>query len=76
MADKKNSVIFKGQKSTPRKITSTQGDKTSSSKKEKLQKFCDNIEAKEKLQRQLKEQQKKREDQIKEAIRLKQEQQN
>ena len=76
-ADKKELLLFlKDRKSTPRKITSTQGDKTSSSKKKTSKSFGDNIEAKRKAAaEQLKEQQKKREDQIKEAIRLKQEQQ-
>ncbi len=76
-ADKKELLLFlKDRKSTPRKITSTQGDKTPPSKKKTSKSFGDNIEAKRKAAaEQLKEQQKKREDQIKEAIRLKQEQQ-
>ena len=76
-ADKKELLLFlKDRKSTPRKITGTQGDKTPPSKKKTSKSFGDNIEAKRKAAaEQLKEQQKKREDQIKEAIRLKQEQQ-
>ena len=76
-ADKKELLLFlKDRKSTPLKITGTQGDKTSPSKKKTSKSFGDNIEAKRKAAaEQLKEQQKKREDQIKEAIRLKQEQQ-
>jgi len=76
-ADKKELLLFlKDRKSTPLKITGTQGDKTPPSKKKTSKSFGDNIEAKRKAAaEQLKEQQKKREDQIKEAIRLKQEQQ-
>ena len=76
-ADKKELLLFlKDRKSSPRKITSAQNDQASASKKKPTKNFGDNIEAKRKAAaEQLKEQQKKREDQIKEAIRIKQEQQ-
>ena len=75
--DKKELLLFlKDRKSSPRKITSAQNDQASASKKKPAKNFGDNIEAKRKAAaEQLKEQQKKREDQIKEAIRIKQEQQ-
>ncbi len=82
-SDKKALLLFlKDRKSAPKKVvTTSDGDikpkpKSSATKKTGSGKvFTDNIEAKRKAAAELlKEQQKKREDQIKEAIRLKQEQ--